>query len=302
VACDELLPEPLPRASGGRNGNLAERGPPADQSQQELPSWEFPLSLEFDAPDIDSALKWGTEEIEARADLLAAVTLNRVELHGLPGCTEITPGKPENLEAIITGQGQPEPTSLTTQFLTDVMGETFLRDLLSPALLRSFRWFRKGLAAELPEDAYFCFWIALEVIGGVFASDKKRHLKCPKCQHEFHTCPECNRSTETRAVASDGIIAMFAEHLGWPKGNFDALNRMRSKLTHGNVDISAEFREELVARTGDLKTAIVRGYEVLLGLPAEGHWFANRVIFPVEQPYATQLRVTFNLPAEEAEE
>src|SRR5215211_8673916 len=29
VACDELLPEPLPRASGGRNGNLAERGPPA---------------------------------------------------------------------------------------------------------------------------------------------------------------------------------------------------------------------------------------------------------------------------------
>ena len=29
VACDELLPEPLPRASGGRNGNLAERGQPA---------------------------------------------------------------------------------------------------------------------------------------------------------------------------------------------------------------------------------------------------------------------------------
>ena len=82
---------------------------------------------------------------------------------------------------------------------------------------------------------------------------------------------------------------------------FKDLNRIRSKLMHGNKPISEEFRQELIAGNGDLRHALVTGYEVLLGFTIGTHPHALRLFFYSDP--SPQLRLSFDAtPEDETEE
>src|SRR5215216_3880324 len=116
---------------------------PDPQTLPVPPEEPIPFRLEFDAPDIDKALEWGSDEIEARADVLAYLTLNNVEVQ-IDSCEEITPGK-RQVQQIFEGSMHPEPVVLRSDFFANVMHGTILEGRLSSKVLGSFRWFRKGL-------------------------------------------------------------------------------------------------------------------------------------------------------------
>ena len=275
---------------------------PAPESQHIPREQPVDFSLEFDAPDGDAALEWGINEIEARADVLTWLTLNPVEVQGMMSCVEITPGKRKELESIHEGSAQPAPEVLSTEFFTNLMAGRTLRGKLSPKLLGSFRWFRKALEANLadhPEDEFICYWIALEMIATDFTEGKQRFMFCHICDTQFETCPNCGKSTATKAQVSDGIVNMFKKHLSWPKRRFRDLYGTRSKLMHGNKAISEEFRKELIERNGELRHALVTGYEVLLDFTVGSHPHALRLFFYSDP--SPQLRTTFDLPPEEKE-
>ncbi len=209
---------------------------PTSESPHAPPKEPIPLSLEFDAPDIDTALRWGINEIEARADVLTFLTLNGVEVRGLMSCVEITPDKHEELQSVHEGSVHPGPVRLSNEFFNSVMAGTALTGELSPTILGSFRWFRKALEANLanhPEDEFIYYWIALEMIANDFTVGKQRFMLCPRCQRQFKTCPKCEKSTATRAQETDGIIALFREHLNWQKQKFRDLNSNLDLLRYG---------------------------------------------------------------------
>src|SRR5829696_268014 len=76
---------------------------PTSEIPHAPPNEPISFSLEFDAPNEDSALNWGINEIEAQADVLAFLTLNAVEVQGMMSCVEITPRKQEGLHSIHEG-------------------------------------------------------------------------------------------------------------------------------------------------------------------------------------------------------
>ena len=190
----------------------------------------------------------------------------------------------------------------SNEFFNSVIAGTVLRGKLSSRLLGSLRWFRKALEANLadsPEDEFICHWIALEMIATRFTEGKHRFMFCHVCDTQFETCPNCGNSTATKAQVSDGIITMFNEHLSWPKSKFRKLNSTRSKLMHGNKAISEEFRRELTEGNGDLRHALVTGFEVLLGFTKGTHPHASRLLFYSDP--SPQLCTIFDLPPEEQE-
>lgn len=138
------------------------------------------------------------------------------------------------------------------------------------------------------------------MIATEFTEGKKRFMFCHICQTQFETCPNCEKSTETKAQASDGIVNMFDKHLSWPKRKFRDLNGIRSKLMHGNKAISEEFRQELVQGNGDLRQALVTGYEVLLGFTIGTHPQALRLYFYSDP--SPQLRLTFDTSPDKTQE
>jgi hypothetical protein len=87
---------------------------PTPETPHAPPKELLPFRLEFDAPDIDIALEWGSEEIESRADILAFLTFNHVEVQTL-SCIEITPGKHEGLQSVHEGSVHPEPVVLNNE-------------------------------------------------------------------------------------------------------------------------------------------------------------------------------------------
>jgi Apea-like HEPN len=271
---------------------------PTPETPHAPPKEPIPFKLEFDAPDIDIALEWGSEEIEARADILAFLTFNHVEVQTL-SCVEITPGKYEGLQSVHEGSVHPEPVVLNNEYFTSVMNGTALEQRLSPKLLGSFRWFRKGLGAKLPEDEFLYYWIALEMIATEFSIGKPRFMLCPRCQTNFKECPNCKRSTRMEPQASQGIIALFQKHLNWPKTRFRQLNTIRAKLMHGNKAVSEAFRKELMQGNGVLRTALVAGYEVLLGFKPGSHRFMDRLFFYSDP--SPQLRLEFSRPPNDPE-
>jgi hypothetical protein len=277
---------------------------PTSASPHAPPKEPISFSLEFDAIDGDTALNWGINEIEARADVLTFLTLNPVEVQGMMSCIEITPGKSKGRQSIHEGSIEPGPTMLSNEFFNSVTAGTALMGRLSPRLLGSLRWFRKGLEASIanrPEDEFIYYWIALEMIAAEFAQGKQRFMSCHICRKQFEICPNCGKSTATKAQASDGIITMFEKHLSWPMGKFKDLNRIRSKLMHGNKPISEEFRQELIAGNGDLRHALVTGYEVLLGFTIATHPHALRLFFYSDP--SPKLRLSFDAtPEDETEE
>ena len=276
---------------------------PTSESPHAPPAEPVDFNLELDAPDEDTALEWGINEIEARADVLTFLTLNPVEVQGMMSCVEITPGKYKGLQSIHEGSVEPGPVMLSTELFNSVMAGTALTGKLSPTLLSSFRWFRKALEANIadhPEDEFICYWIALEMIATEFTEGKQRFMFCHVCQTQFETCPSCEQSTATKAQVSDGIVTMFDKHLSWPKRKFRDLNGTRSKLMHGNKPISAQFRQELVEGNGDLRHALVTGYEVLLGFTIGTHPHALRLFFYSDP--SPQLHTSFDLPPEEENE
>jgi hypothetical protein len=218
-------------------------------------------------------------------------------------CVEITPRKHEGCQSVHEASVEPGPVMLSNEFFTSVMAGTALTGNLSPRLLGSFRWFRKGLEANIanhPEDEFIYYWIALEMIAAEFTEGKQRFMFCHICRTQFETCPNCGKSTATKAQVSDGIINMFDKHLSWPTEKFRDLNSTRSKLMHGNKAISEEFRQELIEGNADLRGALVTGYEVLLGFTVGSHPHALRLFFYSDP--SPQLRVSFDIPPEEEEE
>ncbi len=130
------------------------------------------------------------------------------------------------------------------------------------------------------------------MIANEFTVGTQRFMLCPRCQRQFKTCPKCEKSTATRAQETDGIIALFREHLNWQKQKFRDLNSTRSKLMHGNKAVSEEFRQELIKGNGDLRTALLTGYEVLLGFTPGTHPHVLRLLFYSDP--SPQLRISFN--------
>src|SRR5215210_6474639 len=108
---------------------------PTSESPLAPPKEPIPFSLEFNAPDIDTALQWGTEEIEARADVLTYLTLNPVQVQAMMSCVEVTPDKHEGLQSVHEGSVQPDPIVLSTEFFNRVMSGRVLEGKLSPKLL-----------------------------------------------------------------------------------------------------------------------------------------------------------------------
>lgn len=181
-----------------------------------------------------------------------------------------------------------------------MMAGKTLRGKLTTRLLGSFRWFRKTLEANLadhPEDEFICYWIALEMIATEFTVGKQRFMFCHVCDTQFATCPNCGKSTATKAQVSDGIVDMFKKHLGWSKRKFRDLNATRSKLMHGNKAVSEEFRKELIEGNGALRHALTTGYEVLLGFTVGSHPHATRLFFYSDP--SPQLRTSFDPSPEE---
>jgi hypothetical protein len=257
------------------------------------------LTLEFDAPDLDSALEWGGQEIETRAAILSVLLLNRVEVESAINCVEITAGKREDLESGHSGEYSLAPVVIANDVFQHVMGGSVFEGKIHSKLAGSFRWFRKGMQNEFPEDAYLCFWIALEMIASEFAVGKSRFMLCPRCQEQFKICPNCNESTEVPAGISEGIITLFNDHLKWPKKKFRDLNKFRAKLMHGGTPVSEGFRKELIARNSQIIEALLKGYEVLIGsgtgpsIGPDTHPLRTRLLI---LPWGSQLRTNFSLP------
>jgi hypothetical protein len=152
--------------------------------------------------------------------------------------------------------------------------------------------------SEFPEDAYLCFWIALEMIAPEFFDKKPRYMLCPRCQKHVVTCPICEDTTEMEAGVSDGIVNLFQDHLGWTKNKeFRGLNKLRAKLMHGGTPVSEAFRHDLINGNGQLRNALLKGYEVLIN-PGNGPSIGPDT-HPLQQrlfisPWGNQLRTIFS--------
>jgi hypothetical protein len=179
------------------------------------------------------------------------------------------------------------------------MGGTVFGGKVHSKLAGSFRWFRKGMNSQFPEDAYICFWIALEMIAPEFFDKKPRYMLCPRCHEQVVTCPNCGKTTEMEAGVSDGIVNLFHNHLGWTKSKFRDLNKLRAKLMHGGTPVSESFRHRLINGNGHLRNALLKGYEVLINsgngprIGPHTHPLQQRLVM---SPWGNQLNIKFSLP------
>lgn len=247
------------------------------------------VEIEFDALDLKQAVHWGSDELEARADLLAAFTSNVVKIKGRASCHEITPNKTEGKKIHIPAEAIGSVTVLNKEFVGHVMAGVLPGGSLPPPVLRSMRWLRKGLASYLPEDMFFCFWISLEAVGGEFTQNLKKVMECPRCRNLFKECPKCGENTEVRASANEGMRVLLEKYVKDGGKEFRELNKMRGKLLHGNVQITEKLRDELVTKLGMMRTAIHGAYESLLGIEPGKFPYGNRPMI-----FQTALTFTFS--------
>jgi hypothetical protein len=130
------------------------------------------------------------------------------------------------------------------------------QNALSPDVNRALRWFANGVAAELMDDQFQCFFFALEILAQVHKSVAPVPDKCPRCQTPLF-CEKCEEVPMHRPYAKQAVQQLIEKIAPTWVGGFETMNVARNGVMHGETIEEIESRislpfDDLVDRAGQM--------------------------------------------------
>jgi len=137
-------------------------------------------------------------------------------------------------------------------------------------LRRALAWLHKSRLAQDVVDEFLSLVVAFESMSGLLKPGRTRFWECPSCGRETRQCPACGASTESRMSGADALREFATARMGWSPAEWKNVWDLRSKLLHGQEDVSPDDRREhLPALVPKLEEAVVTAIKMLSGLEAD---------------------------------
>lgn len=154
-------------------------------------------------------------------------------------------------------------------------------------LRRALGWLHKSRLAEDIVDEFLSLVVAFESMSGLLKKGRTRFWRCESCGEQVRECPKCGASTESRMSGADALQEFAVRVMGWSHRDWKRVWDLRSKLLHGQADVSPNDRGELLpSLIPTLEGAVVTAIKMLSGLEP-GHaprrlrtrpWFSDAVL------------------------
>jgi hypothetical protein len=144
---------------------------------------------------------------------------------------------------------------------------------LPPLLPWALKWYRKGLIATEPEEAFSFTWSGLETLSEALASQAPKTV----------TCGNCGAEVQLAAVAKTGLLDHMRHNLGLTRKVFDRFFDVRSDIVHGKRELDEDFRDEVAFMLPGVRAVFVTTALLVLngGGTSEGAvppWFQHPVL------------------------
>jgi hypothetical protein len=111
--------------------------------------------------------------------------------------------------------------------------------------------------------------LSIEGISKLLGDGSKMFWRCEHCEAQYETCPNCNSSTGREASGSALIRAFLKENLGWTGRQWNDMYAMRSKIAHGDQDLSKKDAIKLASVIHELEMAVIAALKFVLKLSPE---------------------------------
>jgi hypothetical protein len=105
---------------------------------------------------------------------------------------------------------------------------------LSSTLRRALRWFANGVSSTYPDDQFYYFWLAIELVAVETKLPDPVNDACPKCRGPLF-CQTCNLHSMHKPYPKQAILTLFKKHIeDSPDKLFAQADRIRNALMHGD--------------------------------------------------------------------
>jgi hypothetical protein len=251
------------------------------------PRVETPLldmQLEFEAADLSAADEMLRPYTREFLYWLSFVASSDYRIHAVKRLVDWTPGVVVRDQLIFHADRSDLPEALLMQELMDTVA-LFNTHEPAPAVQRAVRWFARGIAAELPDDQFQCFFFAIELLAEHHKPPQPIADKCPACSAELF-CRVCNQVPTHVPYARQSIkklIELVIPTEDPPGETFREFNKVRSRLMHGSQIEELESKLKIPFETLVDRAAVVAHTAIInsLQLPQGEH----KVIFVEASTY-----------------
>jgi hypothetical protein len=191
------------------------------------------LQLEFTAPDIATADAQLRPLVREFLHWLALITHSSFRIGHVERLVDWTPGLTEREMYAYHADRTEMPPSIVRSDLADTLA--LLNSEECPAeVRRAIRWFAEGLAADLRDDQFQCFFFAIEILAEYHKATEKVPDRCPVCRNDLY-CQKCGSVPLHRPYAKQAIRDLLVRLL--PKVGeqlFELLDTVRNRTMHGH--------------------------------------------------------------------
>lgn len=150
--------------------------------------------------------------------------------------------------------------------LMPMFGNTALSKKRKDNISRSLSWLQHSYSALTPIDEFLCLMFAIEGIATLLGEGKPLYWRCEGCNTQYENCPNCGKST-SRPSGSSLTSDFLKLHAGWSGKKWNTLWSLRSKIAHGDQDLSTSETDEIEASLADLEYAINKALKFVMKLP-----------------------------------
>lgn len=230
------------------------------------------MQLEFDAPDLAVAHEKVKPLARQYLYWLSLVTQCAFRVSRVERVIDWTPGLTMREQYIYHADRSDMPQRALVPELANTLA-LFNTEDSSPEVRRAIRWFANGIAADLLDDQFQCFFFAIEILAEFHKSPERVPDLCPTCRGELF-CASCNQVPTHRPYAKQAIEKLMTRFV--PDGGLEAfkvLDTVRNHVMHGRQvdEIEAALPlafDEIVDRTGRIAWVCIMNS---LRLPAGTH-------------------------------
>lgn len=165
-------------------------------------------------------------------------------------------------------------------------------------IARSLRWLQHSYEASTVTDEFLYLMLSIEGISKLLGDPSKMFWRCERCETQYKTCPNCNLSTARETSGSALIREFLKKNLGWSGRQWNDLYAIRSKIAHGDQDLSKKDAIKLASALYELEKAVIAALKFVLKLPPEA---PPKNIRQRDMFGGARLHVTYTHGAEQAQ-
>jgi hypothetical protein len=201
------------------------------------------VHLEHEAPDLDTAVAAGKQQI---AQLLEILTFASGAGFGDPVLICVVDWTNEqgirDLHRFTPLDQLLQPAPLLNQSLAESVSLLF-QDDPSPSLQRALAWYGKGIATTSPDLKIQSFWLCFETLVEEVKGSEKVPDECQQC-HSPLFCRQCNKISMHKPFEKQKIKKLFEIHHEQGAAIFEIASKARNILAHGGTLVGPRAPEK----------------------------------------------------------